>query len=123
MNDSEILPFHLAEKSLSVLEIVLQHDDAIEAVNYLAGIGCFIFACEGWIRTTAGRNRHSSQHQGTTEFWGIRGNSVQQRVNEAADFIKRTIRESQQKWDDKPEVVGASLSCLSIEVEKTNFHD
>lgn len=114
-SDLQFIPEFLVEKSLSKLEIVLEHDDALDAVNYLVEKDCFVFAWEGWIKHADNRYGHSGDHQGTVEFWGTRGHSIQERITEAADFIRETISASQQRWDDKPEVIGATLYfCLSI---------
>ena len=116
MNDTDLLPPELAEKSLSPLEIVLPYVEALEAIEHLAAKGYLVFAWEGWIDYPDGRHGHSGQHQGTKEFWGTKGQSAQERISETATFAQQTIKKSQQEWDENPEITEATLCfCLSIE--------
>jgi hypothetical protein len=115
MNDTDLLPPELAKKSLSPLEIVLPYVEVLEAIEHLAAKGYLVFAWEGWLKYPDGRHTHSI-HQGTRGFWGTKGQSAQERIQETATFARQTIKESQQEWDEKPEIAGGTLCfCLSIE--------
>lgn len=116
MKEPELLPEQLAQKSLSDIEIVLSYDDAIRAIQYLSTIGYFVFAWEGWVKNPDGKHGHSLYQQGTTGGWEKRNQSAKEDINKTATFVQQTMKESQQKWDDNPEIEGATLYfCLSIE--------
>lgn len=118
-NDLQLLPPNLAAQSLSPVEIVLPYKEALQAIEYLTAHGFFVFAWEGWIEYPDGGRSHSAQHQGTVEYWGTQGKEVQERLEEAASFARQAIKQSQQRWNDKPEFAGATLHfCLYVEDAK-----
>jgi len=115
-NDTELLPEELAVKSLAKNEIILPYADVLKAISHLNANNYIVFAWEGWISYPDGRCGHSGEHQGTEEFRGTPGNTIQEYCKNATAFILETIAQSQKEWDERPEVDEATLYfCLSVE--------
>ena len=91
----------LAGRSLSQRDIVLVHDDAVLALEHLAGSGLRLEAWEGWVQLPTGGRAPSLAHPGSFALpLDVRG---------AADMALRGMARAQAVWDRAPEYPGGTL--------------
>jgi hypothetical protein len=91
MSDLNLLPKHLADKSISEQEIVLPIDEAIEAIDILESQGYHVLGWEGWIKAKSGVIGHQNAPQGSISLENLS-------VASAAQFCRETINTEAAQW-------------------------
>jgi hypothetical protein len=107
VSDTALLPADLAQRSLSVREIVLSLADAEQAIEHLGKSGRRLEAWAGWVRFPDGSRTTSLRHPGS---FVLPADGTR-----AAATTLENIRKAQAAWDRAPEYPGASLYfCLTV---------
>jgi hypothetical protein len=110
----QILPKHIRSRSFSQREIVLDFEDALEAIQLLKQKGWAIISWEGWLSFPDGRVGHSDQFQGTVELLPFSDESWAKYVQRAAEHARATILKSAHDWDRTQKDAGSKLLyCLT----------
>ncbi|MDH2434607.1 hypothetical protein QCD60_18855 [Pokkaliibacter sp. MBI-7] len=91
MSDLNLLPKHLADKSISEQEIVLPIAEAIEAIDILESQGYLVLGWEGWVKSKSGIIGHQNAPQGTISLEGLS-------VASAAQFCRESIKTEVTQW-------------------------
>ncbi len=91
VNGLDLLPPHLANRSIGDREIVLPMNEALEAIDTLEKRGVQILSWEGWIKSPDGSIGHGCAPQGTVSLDGLS-------VGEAAQLCRKTIFEDGERW-------------------------
>jgi hypothetical protein len=96
-----VLPDDLAARSLSKHDVVMRHDDALEALDHLGRAGLRIESWEGWVRLADGTRTKSLMHQGSFAL----------PLDAAASITtaREMISQAQRRWDRTPEYQGGEL--------------
>ncbi|MBC7788418.1 MAG: hypothetical protein H7Z74_00620 [Anaerolineae bacterium] len=80
---------------------MLGYEDALLAVDHIAGTGRRIEAWEGWVQMPEGARTHSLAHPGSF--------ALPMQPGPAADAARRTMAEAHAAWEHAPEYPKASL--------------
>jgi hypothetical protein len=96
-----VLPDELAARSLSKHDVVMRHDDALEALDHLERAGLRVESWEGWVRLADGTRTKSLMHQGSFALPLDAAASV--------SVARDMIANAQRRWDRAPEYGGGEL--------------
>ena len=100
--DLALLPPELAARSRSVLEIALEGDDALRAIEHVAAAGRRVESWEGWVWLPEGGRTRSLAHPGPF--------ALPMDPRRAADLAREGIARSMAAWARAPEYPGATLT-------------
>lgn len=87
----KFLPPEIARQSISLKEIVLPFDAALEMIEYCVCNGIHILGWEGWIQYENGQVGHDNEQQGTSSLEYLS-------IPDAAEFCRRTIWTAALEW-------------------------
>ena len=110
MRSTNILPSHIAAKSISESEIVLPITEALEAINFLESKHVQILGWEGLVRTANGSLGHGNAPQGTASLENVTDQA-------AAQLFRSTMEEAHTLWTQ--ENAGATdelYFCITVRV-------
>jgi len=105
-----MLPAHIAEKSISTREVVLPEPEARVAINVFESNGVLILGWEGWVKAVDGQVGHGSAPQGTGSIEGLS-------VHEAAQLCRETIPSEAAKWQlENPSTTDIVHFCITVRI-------
>jgi len=110
MCSTNILPPHIATRSISKNEIVLSITEALEAINFLESKHVKILGWEGLVKTANGSIGHGNAPQGTDSLDKLT-------VQAAAQLCRKTMKEAHNLWTQ--ENAGATdelYFCITVRV-------
>jgi len=114
MNELDVLPTELRDKSLSGREITLEYEDALSAIDLFIKNRWGLLGWDGWILLPDGKVTSSLDHQGTCPILKEETETWDEYTQTSAEFCRRTMEISQGSWNHKPEVEGGLLYfCLT----------
>lgn len=109
MNQLDLIPTHLKEKSISQSEIVLPVAEALEAISFFEVQGTRILGWEGWIKDSQGHIGHRDAPQGTVSLNHLS-------FYEAAQLCRSSILDEATQWaHDNPNTSDVLYFCITAE--------
>jgi len=116
MNDIDVLPPSLRQKSLSEREIVLLYDDALYSIDCLVALNWALLGWEGWVKYSDGSHGHADGIQGTTSIEQDSEEDWNGYVRRAASICRTTITQAQMSWNERKRTLPLYF-CLTAKEE------
>jgi hypothetical protein len=97
MNGLTLLPKEMQERSLSDREIVLDYEDALQALDIIVDAKWAFLGWEGWAKYPDGKVGHCD-YQGTTSIKKEKGQSWEEYIHDGYTVVKKTMQEDYVDW-------------------------
>ena len=101
MEEIDVLPKDMVEKSLSDREIVLPYEDALKALDLYIKAGWAFLGWEGWGKHVDGKVGHCD-YQGTVSIERKDKESCNDYAKRSYDLVKKTIQDDYKDWQNSP---------------------